>query len=113
LALPHRAVKVINILIAVSLLAGAAIVIPMALVVVGGGPVITVGPVISHFQMGTVNLHVPLSIRNGGVLDIKDVGVALTVLDPWGDPIITGSTGSFTVAELLNDNQQMVFPLDE
>lgn len=65
--------------------------------VTGAGPAISIGSVVGQFESGSMQLHIPVQISNGGYLAIQGAYVSVNIYDNAGHELINGFTGVFDV----------------
>jgi hypothetical protein len=92
------AITVVNILIVASLVGAGVLGGLVAETVAGPEPTISIGSVVGVFSSGSMLLHIPVVIHDGGLLRMSGVRIAVNISDDSGDQLITGSSGAFDVA---------------
>ena len=94
---PSRAVKIVNLLIVVSLVAAAGVVGSVLLTVAQAAPTLSIGSMSATPSGDGMQIQVPITISNKGPLSLSDISVQTNVTDSSNDPIVTGTFGPLTV----------------
>jgi len=92
-----RAVKIINLLIIVSLLAAAGVLSSVLLTVAQGAPTLSIGSISETPSGAGTQYQVPITLANKGPLSISDIRVRANVTDSSNDQLVTGTFGPLTV----------------
>jgi hypothetical protein len=92
------AITVVNIFIVASLVGAGVIGGLVAETVAGPEPTISIGSVVGVFSSGSMQLHIPVIVHDGGLLGMRGLRIAVNISDDSGDQLITGSSGPFDVA---------------
>jgi hypothetical protein len=98
LAGSSTAVKVVNVLIIVSLIAAAGVVGSILLTVAQAAPTLSIGSISATTSGGATQVQVPITLSNKGPLSVSDVSVQANVTDSSNDQLMTGTSGPLTVA---------------
>jgi hypothetical protein len=93
-----RVVLLINVLIIVSVIAGAAVVGLIVLTGVSSVSTFSIGTPTTSTSGGTTIVSVPVTIGDNGYFGYSDINVNVAVSDSAGDNILTGRVGPFSVA---------------
>jgi hypothetical protein len=92
-----KALTLVNVLIIASLVIAGVLGGLTVATVRGPGPTISIGSVVGVFSNGSMQLHLPVEIHNGGLISIEGAAISVMVFDNLGHQLISGSSGSFGV----------------
>lgn len=92
-----RAVRIINVLIILSLLASTGVAASVLLTVTQAAPGLAIGSISETPSGSGTQFEVPITLSNKGPLGISDISVQAKVTDSANDQLVTGTFGPLSV----------------